>query len=198
LRGGQPGSDQRQSVALLVDQVGGQRRGQDVDDVGEPVHARPVVRCRTVSAAPGGPGQSNAAPGERVVHGGEQRIDLRVLGPHRFEHGQGVLAAGEPGPQRGPDKVVLGAVVQVQLMLEHLPARRDRAPPGGVGQIPGRRPRQALQVPAERGVRGEHDGQVCLAGTVPGSAGARQLVCGHQFPLVIVRCTPMTRLGPLV
>src|SRR5438105_3235166 len=73
---GQARADQRQAVPFLVVQVSGQRGDQHVDDVGEPVRARPVI----------GRGPVRPTPAERVVHGGQQRVDLGVLLLHRVEH----------------------------------------------------------------------------------------------------------------
>src|SRR4029077_2675470 len=45
---------------------------------------------------------------------------------------------------------------------------------------------QPGQVATERIVRGQHDGQVGVAGAVPGGVGAGQVLRGHRFPSVVV------------
>jgi len=151
--------DQRQAVPLLVPEVAGQRAGQGVDDVGQPV----------------------AWPGELGVHGGEQRVDELVLGFHGGEDRQGGIAVRQAGAQGRPDELVLGGVMQVQFVLEQVPAGRDRLAPGRVGQVRGAgRAGQPGQVAAERVVGGEHDGQVGVPRTVPGRVAARQVLRGHD------------------
>jgi hypothetical protein len=158
-----------------VAEVTGQRGDQHVDDVGQPVLPRPVVA-----------GSRIAAPCERGVHGGEQRVDALVLLLHRVEHRQGVLAVRQARAQRRPDDLVLGGVVQVQFALEQLPAGGDRPPLGGVGQVGrGGRARQPGQVAAEGVVRRDHDGQVGAPGAVPGRVGTRQFLSGHRLASVV-------------
>jgi hypothetical protein len=139
-------------------QVGRQRRGQLIGDVAD--------RWSAAAAA-------FAGPGEGVVHGRQQRVDLLVLGLHRVEHRLRVVAVGESLPQRRPDHHVLGGVVQVQLPLERLPAGPDRGAAARVRQV-GEvgRAGQPLEVAAERSVRGEHDREVGVAGPVPGRVAA--------------------------
>jgi hypothetical protein len=178
LGGGESRADQRQALPLLVPEVAGQRAGQGVDDVGQAVAA---------------------GSGELRVHGGQQRVDELVLGLQRVEDRQRGRAVGQAGAQCGPDDLVLGGVVQVQLTLEQVPPDRDRLAPGRVGQVRGAgRPGQPGQVAAERVVRREHDGQVRVPRAVPGRVSTRQLLRGHECPSVLRRTgIPRARLSLL-
>jgi hypothetical protein len=143
-----------------VPEVAGQRAGQLIDDVGQP-----VAGLRR----------------ELSVHGGEQRVDALVFRLHLVKDGQGGLAGLQAVAQRWPDDLVLGGVVQVQLVLEQLPAGRDGAAPGRVVRGAGRAG-QPGQVAAERVVCREHDGQVGVPRAVPGRVGAREFLRGHADP----------------
>jgi hypothetical protein len=178
--------------AFLVAEVTGQRAGQDVDLVGQPVRAWPVIvgpagrwggRWGGSGGGSGGRGGGGAdSLREGRVDGGEQRIDAFVLFLHRVQHRQGMLAVDQARAQGRPDELVLGGVVDTQLALEQLPAGRDRPAPGRVGKVRrGGCAGQPGQVTAERVVCREHDGQVGVAGAVPGGVGAWQFLRGHRI-----------------
>src|SRR5580700_8693923 len=103
-----------------------------------------------------------------------------MLGLHLVEHGQRVRAVPEPLAQDGPDQVILGSVMHVQLALEQIPARRYGPLP--VWAVPVWalcRLDQTHQVAPERVVCGDHDRQIGLATAVPGGRAYCQLLCGH-------------------
>jgi hypothetical protein len=91
-----------------VRQVAGERAGEGVGGVADRARVGPVPLV---------------GAGEGVVDGGQQRVDLLMLGLHRVERGLRVVAVWQPLAQGRPDDLVLGRVVQVQLPLEQLPAR---------------------------------------------------------------------------
>ena len=151
-----------------------QGHGQHIHRVGQP--APVVVNAVVVNAV-------LLAGVHGLTDRGQQRIDLLVLGLHGVEHRPGRVAGGQPLPQRGPDQLVLGGVVDVQLPLEHHPAPLHGFALGG--SRPGRSGRRAGQphhVPAQRLVRGQHDGQIRVPGSVPGRIGPGQFARCHGIP----------------
>src|SRR5579875_1948527 len=132
--------DEGEGLVLLVGEVGDQLVGQQAD---EPVEGGILDRGR-------------------AVDGLDQRVDGGVLGLHQVEQMQ--VGRGRHAPaQAGPQLLVLGPVVEPELVLEVGPSLAGGDE--GLGALAGG-DEQAVQVPPEAVVGGVHPGEI-----QPGSAG---------------------------
>ena len=104
---------------------------------------------------------------EGAVDGGHQGVQAGVLVLHGLQQGQVVGSVGQVGPHAGPQVGVFGAVMEVQVGREQLPAGQDSGAPGRVVQVgmaAAGDAGQVGQVAAEGVVEGHHHGQVQPAG----------------------------------
>jgi hypothetical protein len=144
--------DQRQHVAFLVAEMAVQLTGQGIHGVPEALVAAVAV-------------------GQGALDGGQHRVDAGVLVLHGLQQGQLVGAVGQVGAHAGPQVVVLGGVVDVQLGLEQLPAGQHGGVAGWLVQLGGAAAGgagQVAEVAPEGVVEGDHQRQVQVAGRVAG------------------------------
>jgi hypothetical protein len=98
-----------------------------------------------------------------------------VLVLHGLQQGQVVGSVGQVGPHAGPQLGVFGAVMEVQVGREQLPAGQDGGAPGRVVQVgmaAAGDAGQVGQVAPEGVVEGDHHGQVQAAGRGAGHGHA--------------------------
>jgi len=123
VRCGQVSLDQRDRVALLVAEVAVQPLpGRDQPDLeGRPCIAVPlgVRQCGAAGQLP-----------KSLTAGGEQRVDLGVLGLHGVQGRAALRVAGgvHPPQQQRPDLLVLAGVVLVQDRAEELKPGSESSP----------------------------------------------------------------------